>query len=189
MAPQRSGPPEKPRKTAKRNPASACAIHRQRPGRGTGETHSFPPVRQRDDRTATPRLQLADHLGECTRELMGFSPGSPDIQQPFTDNRPERPAAHGPRGPAARAQARPGNAGGRPPHVRGDRPPVESSDSLTGCTDRSRSPPAERPGRSRCRTASSRCRRSRRPSTSRPWPPRWARPGCCGSGTDPYRPG
>lgn len=61
--------------------------------------------------------------------------------------------------------------------------------SLTGCTDRSRSPPAERPGRSPCRTASSRCRRSPRPSTSRPWPPRSARPGCCGSGTDPYRPG
>ncbi len=69
----------------------------------------------------------------------------------------------------------------------GDRPSVDVR--LTGCTDRSRSPPAERPGRSPCRTASSRCRRSRRPSTSRPWPPRSARPGCCGSGTDPYRPG
>ncbi len=64
-----------------------------------------------------------------------------------------------------------------------------SDGSPTGCTDRSRSPPAGRPGRSRCRTASSRCRRSRRPSTSRPWPPRSARPGCCGSGRDPYRPG
>lgn len=77
--------------------------------------------------------------------------------------------------------------GGHP--FRDDRPAVRSSDSLTGCTDRSRSPPAERPGRSRCRTASSRCRRSRRPSTSRPWLPRSARPGCCGSGRGPYRPG
>ena len=25
--------------------------------------------------------------------------------------------------------------------------------------------------------------------TSLPWPPRWARPGCCGSGEDPYPPG
>lgn len=105
---------------------------------------------------------------------------------------PARPAAglsSGRRHPTAPS---PGPAGARTVKrrraatPRGDRP---SSCSLTGCTDRSRSPPAERPGRSRCRTASSRCRRSRRPSTSRPWPPRSARPGCCGSGTGPYRPG
>ncbi len=80
-----------------------------------------------------------------------------------------------------------GNAEGRPPR-RVTALQLKQT-SLTGCTDRSRSPPAERPGRSPCRTASSRCRRSRRPSTSRPWPPRSARPGCCGSGTGPYRPG
>lgn len=91
------------------------------------------------------------------------------------DGRPNRPAPHTPEG---------GH-----PVTYGMAALRRSSDSLTGCTDRSRSPPAGRPGRSRCRTASSRCRRSRRPSTSRPWPPRSARPGCCGSGTDPYRPG
>lgn len=86
--------------------------------------------------------------------------------------------------------SRTAHAGGRPP------PPGMTALRttayclpLTGCTDRSRSPPAGRPGRSRCRTASSRCRRNRRPSTSRPWPLRSAPPGCCGSGTDPYRPG
>lgn len=71
----------------------------------------------------------------------------------------------------------------------GDRPAVTARARLSRCTGRSRSPPAGQPGRSRCRRASSRCRRSRRPSTSRPWPPRWARPGCCGSGRGPYRPG
>lgn len=119
--------------------------------------------------------------------------------------RPHRPTASQARSAAATAQPLPvtrgtvrlprttRSGGCRPGRRRravtpwSDRPSVDVR--LTGCTDRSRSPPAERPGRSRCRTASSRCRRSRRPSTSRPWPPRSARPGCCGSGTDPYRPG
>jgi len=55
---------------------------------------------------------------------------------------------------------------------------------------RSRTPRAGWPGRSRCRTSRSRGRR--RPTatrTSPTWPPRWARPGCCGSAGDPCRPG
>jgi hypothetical protein len=63
---------------------------------------------------------------------------------------------------------------------------------LSGRSDRSRTPRAGRPGRSRCRTARSRRRsRPRSPSscTSRRGPPRSARPGCCGSGAGPSRPG
>lgn len=110
---------------------------------------------------------------------------SPPPRTPWAGSR--TPAGPGPaHGAAGAAQDTPK---GGPPFSTG-RPPFSTSDvRLTGCTDRSRSPPAERPGRSPCRTASSRCRRSRRPSTSRPWPPRSARPGCCGSGTGPYRPG
>lgn len=116
-------------------------------------------------------------------------PGGPDLRRPrgrtppVPPPRPPHPAAPPPAVPAAPGERR------RAATLSGDRPAVTARARLSRCTGRSRSPPAGQPGRSRCRRASSRCRRSRRPSTSRPWPPRWARPGCCGSGRGPYRPG
>lgn len=123
------------------------------------------PVRRR----ARPAQALQRRTARAAGAVCGRSPPCPPLVRHMAG------AGHGG-----------GHAEGRPPPMGSGRP---SDCSLTGCTDRSRSPPAERPGRSPCRTASSRCRRSRRPSTSRPWPPRSAPPGCCGSGTGPYRPG
>ena len=60
--------------------------------------------------------------------------------------------------------------------------------SISG-SRRSRCPRAGSPRRSRGPGRGSRSRRSRRSGTARPWPPRWARPRCCRSGADPFRPG
>ncbi len=133
-------------------------------------------------------ISVTGSPGILTPDLRSAGRGAPGTGPP--DRSPAPAPSPGRRWPVPLNGPGPAHAGGRPPpDLRGWPPSGVSTDSLTGCTDRSRSPPAGRPGRSRCRTASSRCRRSRRPSTSRPWPPRSARPGCCGSGTDPYRPG
>jgi len=61
--------------------------------------------------------------------------------------------------------------------------------SVSGRTCRGRTPPAGRPRRCRRRSGRSRPLRSRASRTSPPSPPRWAPPGCSGSGATPYRPG
>jgi len=145
--------------------------HRSVAALGVSLTHSRATPRRTngDIRITKPRIARAK-LGRsyATRRA------------PYSDG-PENRRKTGTPGPAGGPGVRGLTHRTRLPAVRG---------VLSGCTGRSRTPPAARPRRCRSRRCSrSWSRRSRRPCTSRPSPPRSARPGCCGTAAYRYRPG
>ena len=136
------------------------------------------------------------HAGIALSGPRGVAPGCPRDGSSGSTRGDE----HHRRPPRTHVVTARSGANGRFPAIRavtrrgGEEPrgllPSSWSHSLSSYSRRSRTPRAGWPGRSRCRTSRSRGRRRPRATRTSPtWPPRWARPGCCGSAGDPCRPG